>query len=112
MTSCPHCGGNLSAPKRIVATSARELVESLHLDAERRSWCAKRAPGIDPDAELESFKIAMRACGYKLSSGKGGLVRDAWAAFQTRMENAVKFAKTRNEPAKVVAAPVAKRKEL
>lgn len=100
MKSCPHCGGDLSAPKRLVATSAKDLVESLQLDIGKLSWCVATAPDIDPIRELESFKIAMRACGYRLSSGRGGPVKDAWAAFQTRMENAVRFAKPRTDPAK------------
>lgn len=112
MKSCPHCGADLSAPKRLVATSARELVESLQLDAERLSWCATAAPSIDPNRELESFKIAMRACGYRLSSGRGGPVKDAWSAFQTRMENAEKFAAQRGAPSKTTAPVARVRKEL
>lgn len=92
------------ASAKLFKASPEELVESLSLDADKLAWCVKRAPTIDPYRELDSFKIAMRACGYRLSSGKGGPVRDAWAAFQTRMENAVKFsagkpkAQRRDEP--------------
>lgn len=88
MRNCPSCGADLSESKRLVRASTRDLVESLQLDAAKVTWCLQRAPEFDPHVELENFKIRMRANGYKVGRNA---VKDAWAAFQYHMNNAVKF---------------------
>lgn len=102
-------------PKRLVAVSARDLVEGLEIDAGLFDWCSTfcdskgflwSAPAFAE--ELATFKDRMRANGYKTNAGP---VKDAHAAFRTHMRNAVKFAtKKTNGPAKVAAK--VDRKEL
>jgi hypothetical protein len=86
--ACPNCGADLSGAKRLVAVSARDLVESLRLDADLLAWCARTAPDFDAADELDAFKDRMRANKYKTNQGP---VADAAAAFRTHMRNAVKF---------------------
>lgn len=88
MKTCPNCGADLTAARKLVRTSARDLVEGLTLDAALLSWCNRAAPQHDPQAELDAFKDRMRACDYKTNAGP---VKDASAAFRTHMRNAVKF---------------------
>jgi len=102
MKTCPHCGGDLSGAKRLVASSARELVENLSLDSHMLGWLLK----ADPDQllvwqeELDAFKNRLRGNGYRTNSGP---VKDAHAAFYFYMHNAIKYAKKRD--AKKPAAP-------
>lgn len=98
-TCCKGEGPHVPVRTKLVATSAKDLVESLALNAERLAWCEANHPRIDARRELDEFKIDMRACGYRLSSGRGGLVKDAWAAFQRRMRTAELFAIRSGKPA-------------
>lgn len=95
--------------QRLVKGSARDLVESLTLDAKMLGWCAEKAPGFDPSVELEAFRDRMRANDYKTNAGP---VKDAHAAFRTHMRNAVKFGfRVKKAPARTQAKPV-ERKDL
>lgn len=100
---CPHCGETTPVESKL--ERARDQVESLTLDAERLAWCAERAYGVNPQDELELFRIQFRRSEYRLSAGRGGLVRNGWAAFQYHMLQAVKFSKPRSGSAQVANRP-------
>lgn len=96
--TCPNCGADLKAARKLVATSAKELVESLRLDADLLNWCANNVPFEAPSLHvyLDEFKDRMRANGYMVGKNP---VKDARAAFRTHMRNAVKFSKPKeNKP--------------
>lgn len=95
MSKCPHCGGELSATRRLVATSAKDLVESLRHESFIEWINLNIPPHIDSIAELEAFKDRMRTSGYKTNAGP---VKDAHAAFRTHLRNAVKFASKSSAP--------------
>lgn len=103
MTTCPNCGVDLSESRKLVRTSAKELVEALRTE-DVQAEALKIAPEwtfANIHFELEQFKDRMRANGYRTNAGP---VKDAHAAFRTHMRNAVKFS-ARNggsvRPAKV-----------
>jgi len=99
--NCPNCGVDLSESRKLVRASAKELVESLRLDADLLEWCKATAPEFAAEGkriaayadELETFKDRMRANGYRTNAGP---VKDAHAAFRTHLRNAVKFSAGRN----------------
>lgn len=77
-----------SVARKTTRASAKELVEGLRLDADLLDYCKRVAPDFDAETELSDFKLRMRANGYKV--GKNA-VKDARAAFQYHMRQAVKF---------------------
>jgi len=100
---CPHCDKDIPVPSAL--TRACNQIEGLELDAVKLEWCRNSAPGLDPHRELELFKIQFRRSEYRLSAGKGGLVRNGWAAFQYHMLQAVKFSAGRTSaPVRRVAS--------
>ncbi len=109
MRVCPNCGTDLTEAKKLVRTSARDLVEGLTAhDPLILAWCTLNVPNdVNVSAEMDMFKDRMRANGYKVGAN---LVKDARAAFRTHMRNAVKFAQKR--PVATTVPRVAERKEL
>jgi hypothetical protein len=86
--NCPNCGADLSEAKRLVRTSAKELVEGLRFE-QFIEWCNLNMPtSIDTMAEFEAFRDRMRANGYRTNAGP---VKDAAAAFRTHLRNVVKW---------------------
>jgi hypothetical protein len=108
MTACPNCGFDRAHATKLVKSSAKDLVESLYLDADLLGWCQKNASAIDCGAELEQYKDRMRANGYKTNSGP---VRDARAAFRTHMRNAVRYSSAKPPAPKRPVMQMAVRKE-
>lgn len=111
MKSCPSCGADLTAAKKLVRTSARDLVESLqpHDVSEDFVRLAPEWDGVRFLDEIEQFKDRMRANGYRTNAGP---VRDAHAAFRTHLRNAVKFAQKRSAPSVKSVPRAAERKDL
>ncbi len=99
MATCPNCGFDRADAKRIVAVSAKDLVEGLQIDADLTDWIARLREQNDgallfnPQVELDAFKDRMRTSGYKTNAGP---VKDARAAFRTHMRNAVLYAAKRS----------------
>jgi hypothetical protein len=89
-----------TTPSESKKKSPKDLVEALTLDVDLRAWCADKAPHLDAADELDAFKERMRGNGYRSNAGP---VRDARAAFQTHIRNAVKYARTSVPQSKTAA---------